>query len=101
MLKDSKSDIIYFMIMFCIIVLGFSVMASTLYGENLAEFSDFIGTLNQLMIWLLGFFNYYAFAPYSSLTPLIFLLFTMVVSLFLFNMMVAIIVAHYNEYMEL
>jgi len=53
------------------------------------------------MIWLLGFFNYYSFAPYSKYTPLIFLLFTMTISLFLFNMMVAIIVAHYNEYMEL
>jgi len=46
MLKDSKTDIIYFMIMFCIIVLGFSVMASTFYGENIAQFSDFLATLN-------------------------------------------------------
>lgn len=45
-LKDSKSDIIYFMIMFIIIFLGFAVMITIYLGENLESFADLLSTTN-------------------------------------------------------
>ncbi|CDW82454.1 ryanodine-inositol-triphosphate receptor ca2 channel (rir-) family protein [Stylonychia lemnae] len=97
-LKDSKSDIMYFLIMFIIILLGYGVMGSAYYGENLKEYSDLLQTFIQLFQLMITFFTYEDFAKYSTLTPLFFITFMVFFTMFLLSMLVAIIIAHYSEY---
>ena len=99
-LKASKNDILYFLIMFLIFLLGFAVMANTYYGENLAEYSDLWITIIQLFMMMMTCFTYSDFGPYSSLSPLFFVSFMVLFMLFLLNMLIAIIMAHYTEYQK-
>ncbi len=99
-LKDSKSDIIYFMIMFIIIFLGFAVMITIYLGENLESFSDLLSTTNQLLFWIICEYDYFSFSEYSPMSPIFFVAFIVIFSLFLISMLIAIIMAHYYEYEE-
>jgi hypothetical protein len=47
-LKSSKNDILYFLIMFLIVILGFAIMGFLNYGENLEEFSDLLSSFIEL-----------------------------------------------------
>eukprot|EP00347_Sterkiella_histriomuscorum_P016539 403352808 len=99
-LKDSKNDILYFLAMFLILLLGYAVMGSAYYGENLKEYSDLLQTVIELFQLMITFFEYETFAKYSTLTPLFFISFMIFFTMFLLSMLVAIIIAHYAEYEE-
>jgi len=98
-LSSSKSDIFFFLLMFVILVFGYAVTGYSLFGSQLRNYSTIFYSLIEQFKILSNYFDYKALEQaHPSLGPIFFVSFNIFFTLFLLNMFIAIIVAHYNEF---
>jgi len=100
-LNNARYDLFFFLLMVAITLAGYSIAGFALYGANLELFSDFLASFFTCLKMLNGVFHYremYEVDP--DVSALFFGSFMLIVNVAFLNMMIAIIVAHYNEFMK-
>eukprot|EP00300_Choanocystis_sp_HF-7_P008627 c16013_g2_i1.p1 GENE.c16013_g2_i1~~c16013_g2_i1.p1 ORF type:complete len:671 (-),score=160.09 c16013_g2_i1:45-2057(-) len=99
-LEEASSDMVLFVVVILIVLFGFSFAAQLLFGELIADFSQFSQTLAKLVRMGLGDSDYdnLSFVDFS-IGPLFFFIFTFLFVFFLLQMFLAIIMGAHERVM--
>jgi hypothetical protein len=96
-LKSSKNDILYFLVILIFMLLGFGIMGNFYFGANLQQYSDLVFTIIELFKFANAVYTT-DFYTYSNWAALWFISFMIIFCMMLLNMLVGILMAHYTEY---
>lgn len=100
-LTAAKYDVLVFIVMSSIVIFGFAIAGHAIYGAHLVEFSSVMLSSVTLLKFIGGQYLYsemYEVAP--SVSGLYFVSFLVLMRIAFLNMFIAIIVAHYNEFIS-
>ena len=101
-LGSAALDIVFFMAMFAMILAAFALMGFVLLGHRTSEYSTLDSAFLNIYFLLLKDISAYEFLRQDSkLGGLLLIMFLLLYNLFLMNMFIAIIVAHFDHIMDI
>ena len=98
-LKSASFDLLFFIMTFILIILGFALIGNSLFGlqDNAFSYvSDSFLTIIEILCWAI---TIESITSYSLILKYAYGLVLTIVNLFLLDIMIAIIVSHYIEYL--
>ena len=100
-LSSAKNDVFFFILMFVIIVFGYAVMAYSYFGQSDKHYADLFFTIIMLFELLIEYFNFDDMLVWNpGFATFFFVSFMLLCDMFMKNMFIAIIMAHYDEFHE-
>ncbi len=100
-LRSSKNDILYMMLMFTMMMMGYAITGNLLFGTYSDNWEDVIKSLAELLKAMIFEFEYDEMeSANSDMSGFHLVSFMVIVVLFLQNMLISIIIAHYNEFVR-
>ena len=95
----SSFPLLFFVLLYMILLFGFSICFFAVYGIEMEEFSTLAGSLITSLKMSMGEFLYDRMVEVAaSFTSPMYILFKMIFTILLQNMFIAIISAHYFQY---
>lgn len=101
-LGSAALDIIFFLAMFAMILVAYALMANVLLGHENSDYRNLDNSFLSIYFLLLKDIPAYSYIhPDGTLGALLLISFLLIFNLFLLNMFIAIIVAHFYQVMEI
>ena len=101
-ISSASTDAGFFLLMFTIVLLGFSIWGNSLFGLKNTKFSSIFEATHTFFIMVTGDADYDELVESgdADLSPVFFLVFMVLFNLLLLNMFIAIISQHYEQIHE-
>lgn len=101
-ISSASTDAGFFLLMFTIVLLGFSIWGNTLFGLKNDKYSDVFLAVHHFFLMVTGDFDYDGLVSSgdADLSPFYFIVFMVLFNLLLLNMFIAIISEHYGVIYE-
>ena len=98
-ISSASTDAGFFLLMFTIVLLGFSIWGNSLFGLKNEKFSSIFKATHTFFIMVTGDADYDELVESGDpqLAPVFFLVFMVLFNLLLLNMFIAIISQHYEQ----
>ena len=97
-IQSAQFDILFFSLMFFVIMIGYALAATILFGVENRDFQTFNSSLMTNVQLMIGAYQINKIKQYHESIVILYIVSLYLINLILLNMFVAIIGSHYSEY---